>query len=100
MNPANENPEPVFTSAEEWFESQQEKEIESIEMEVDDPVIPPTASEALKAVSLIIQYIESTDTPEGAAVDPFLHALESVLTSKTHFADKIQPSITSFFSRS
>ena len=73
-------------------------EVEAAQMEVDEPVIPPTASEALKAVSLLIQFIESTDIPQATAIDPLLPALESTLTSKTCFAQKNQPSITSFLS--
>ncbi|KAH9818922.1 hypothetical protein DFH28DRAFT_888020, partial [Melampsora americana] len=96
LNPQDENPEPVVATAEQWFEAQNQMEIEA---EVDDPVIPPTASEALKAVSLLIQFIESADLPEATAVDPLLPALESALTSLTYFSNKIQPSITSFFSR-
>ena len=98
LNPQDENPEPVVATAEQWFESQNQMEVEAAEMEVYDPVIPPTASEALKAVSLLIQFIESTDIPEATIVDPLLPALESTLTSKTCFAQKNQPSITSFLS--
>ncbi|KAH9809487.1 hypothetical protein DFH28DRAFT_1133358 [Melampsora americana] len=42
-------------------------DIGAAQIKVDDAVIPPTASEALEAVSLLIQFIESTDVPKATA---------------------------------
>lgn len=98
LNPQDKNTEHVSEKAEQWFEAQNQMEVKASQMEVDDPVITPTVSEASKAVSLLNQFIESTDMPKATAVDPLLPALESTLTSKTCFAQKNQPSITSFLS--
>ncbi|KAH9818983.1 hypothetical protein DFH28DRAFT_925102 [Melampsora americana] len=79
----------------------QEKELEEQEKRdlVEDVVPPQTNAAAWEAASLLIQYIESTDTPEGTAADPYFHSLEQMLVKEVHFGNKKQSSIIDFFSQ-
>ncbi|KAH9820309.1 hypothetical protein DFH28DRAFT_1121305 [Melampsora americana] len=101
LNPEGENPVAAVPSAEEWFNEMQEKELEEQEKRnvVEDLIPPPTNAAALEAASLLIQYIESTDTPEGTAADHYLHSLERMLVKEVHFGNKKQSSIIDFSSK-